>query len=158
MGDLLGNGIEVTENIEAFWQAGLEKNWRRAESLVPAVRSEIPAENPFREYWLLSQMVQYLVHAGQPNLARAKINELSAAEIALFGNNIEALSQLGQLSVWLDEPDAAISHQLSGKGPWCCARLVASEFLSDPAEQYRRDAPCCWLEGACSDRSHGGPS
>jgi len=111
VGDLLGNGIEVTENIEAFWQAGLEKNWRRAESLVPVVRSEIPAENPFREYWLLSQMVQYFVHAGQPNLARAKINELSAAEIALFGNNIEALSQLGQLSVWLDEPDAAISYQ-----------------------------------------------
>jgi hypothetical protein len=64
VGDLLGNGIEATENIEAFWQAGLEKNWRRAESLVPAVRSEIPAENPFWEYWLLSQMVQYLVHAG----------------------------------------------------------------------------------------------
>lgn len=110
VGDVLGNGIEVTENIENFWRAGLRKDWRLAESLVSVVRSEIPEDNPFREYWLASQMVQYLIHAGQPDLARVKIQELSAAEMALFGNNVEALSQLGQLSVWLNEPDAAIGY------------------------------------------------
>jgi len=109
-GDVLGNGIVVTENIEAFWRAGLDKDWRKAESLVPVIRAEIPADNPFRDYWLSSQMVQYLIHAGQPDLARAKVRELSDAEMALFGNNVEALSQLGQLAVWLNEPDDAIGY------------------------------------------------
>lgn len=110
VGDVLGNGIVVTENIEAFWRAGLDKDWRKAESLLPVVRAEIPADNPFRDYWLSSQMVQYLIHAGQPDLARAKVRELSDAEMALFGNNVEALSQLGQLAVWLNEPNDAIGY------------------------------------------------
>ena len=110
VGDVLGNGIVVTENVEAFWRAGLEKEWRTARDLVPVLREEIGDDNRFRDYWLASQMVQYLIHAGQPELARARIEELSAAEMALYGNNVEALSQLGQLAVWLDEPDNAIGY------------------------------------------------
>ncbi|MBO6782237.1 MAG: CHAT domain-containing protein [Alphaproteobacteria bacterium] len=109
-GDVLGNGIEVTPTIEAFWRAGLSKDWKLAQSLVPEIRAEIPDDNRFRDYWLSSQMVQYLIHAGQPELAREKIAELSREEMSLFGNNVEALSQLGQLAVWLDEPDAAIGY------------------------------------------------
>ncbi len=124
VGDVLGNGIVVTENIEAFWRAGLDKDWRKAESLLPVVRAEIPADNPFRDYWLSSQMVQYLIHAGQPDLARAKVRELSDAEMALFGNNVEALSQLGQLAVWLNEPNDAIGYhtKVLGAAPGWCSR------------------------------------
>lgn len=110
VGDVLGNGIEVTATIEQFWSAGLNKDWKLAEQLMPTVRSQIPDDNPFREYWLASQMVQYLIHAGQPDRAREMVQVLSDEEMKLFGNNVEALSQLGQLAVWLNEPDDAIGY------------------------------------------------
>jgi len=109
-GDVLGNGIVVTETIERFWESGLTKDWKLSERLAPQVLAEIPADNPFREYWVASKRVQHLIHAGQPELARKAIEELSDAELALFGHNVDALSQLGQLATWVDRPDDAIGY------------------------------------------------
>ena len=130
-GDDVVYGIVATPELEAVWQAQYDKDWRLSERLMDKLDQDF-ADQPKAAYWVGQLRIQTLIHAGQSEAAIAFLDELERREIAAFGNNIETLSQRGQIAFWQGRADEAIAYYtrvLAAMGDWA----LPTFFLLPPS-------------------------
>lgn len=120
VGEELSYGLPVTAEMEKLWQASLDKDWAYWEALLDEAAASLP-NTPEAEFVLASQRIKTMIHGGRTDDVFREIARLEKIESALFGDNIETLSQYGQVNFWLNRPDEALgyySRVLRETGDW----------------------------------------
>lgn len=119
-GEKTAFGLPVTPELEKLWRASYDKDWQYWEARLQDAAKSLP-DTPEARFFLQSQRIQMLIHAGRPDAVFKALETFRDMEYDLFGDNAETLSQYGQVYFWLGKPDIAIGYYtqlLADTGDW----------------------------------------
>lgn len=120
VGESLEYGLTVTPELEKLWRATTDKDWAYWEAALEDAEAAFP-DTPEAEFVLSAQRIRTMIHAGRPKEVFEELTRLEKIENRVFDDNVETLSQYGQVNFWLNRPDAAIgyySRVLKETGDW----------------------------------------
>lgn len=120
VGDILGDGVKVTPELVKLWKATDEKDWIYWQTALGDAETSLP-DTPEAKFLLSSQRIKTMIHAGRIDDVFRELKRFEKIEFDLYGDNVEALSQYGQVNFWLNDPDTAITYYsrlLEDTGGW----------------------------------------
>lgn len=118
IGDKFFGTVTFTPELKTITHAFVEKDYAKVMTVLDEIESSVPEE---RMAYVISVLrIHTLIMTGRPDDAVAALPKHTKREVALFGNNYDAISRRAEERIWSGDLDGAIAldsrvmHALDG--------------------------------------------